>query len=195
MRDLGRWIGGVTPSKSNSAYWGNGDVPWLTPLDISDENSRGIRGRVTELALRETSLRVVPAPSVAVVMRSNILRRRLPIGLVTEPTTVNQDIRALIPAEGISAEYVYQALEADSERIRSNCVRTDGSMAAVDSKGLFSWPISIPPMRVQLEIAKALGKVDSLVSDLRIRLPTEIVARRKQYQYYRNRLFAFEEAA
>jgi anti-sigma-K factor RskA len=40
-------------------------------------------------------------------------------------------MRLLVPREGVDAEYVFQALRAESEQIRSACVRTDGSMAAV----------------------------------------------------------------
>ena len=40
-----------------------------------------------------------------------------------------------------------------------------------------------------------LDKFDALVNDLSIGLPAEINARRKQYEYYRDRLLTFEEAA
>ena len=145
--------------------------------------------------LSETSLRLVPAPSVAVVMRSNILRRTFPIGLVKVDTTVNQDMRVLVPREGVDAEYVFQVLRADAERIRSACVRTDGSMAAVDSQGFFGWEIPLPSLAEQRRVAKKLRHFDALVNDLSIGLPAEIAARRQQYEYYRDMLLTFEEAA
>jgi type I restriction enzyme S subunit len=194
LSTLGEWWGGMTPSKSNPGYWDSGDVPWLASLDVSDPSGNEIRGRVTALALKETSLRVVPAPSVAVVMRSNILRRRLPIGLVEVDTTLNQDMRALVPRDGVDARYVYQALRAASERIRSACVRTDGSMAAVDSRSFSSWQIPLPSLGEQRQIAAQLDKFDALVNDLSSGLPAELVARRKQYEYYRDRLLTFKEA-
>jgi len=147
ISSLGRWQGGITPSKANPAYWESGTIPWLASMDVSNTSTDAIRGRVTELAMTEPSLRLVPAPSVAVVMRSNILRRTLPIGLIKVDTTVNQDMRVLYPARALTAEYVFQALRADSERIRSLCVRTDGSMAAVDSQGFFGWEIRCPRSR------------------------------------------------
>lgn len=195
LSSLGKWQGGITPSKSDSRYWTDGDIPWLASMDISDESTDEIRGRVTEAALRETSLKIVPAPSVAVVMRSNILRRRLPIGLVKVGTTVNQDVRALIPREGVDAEYVYHALKADSEEIRSQCVRADGSMAAVNSQDFFAWKIPLPSFEEQRRIAAELRSFDALVNDLSVGLPAELAARRKQYEYYRDRLLTFREAA
>lgn len=195
LANLGRWQGGITPSKSNPAYWEAGTIPWLASMDVSDTTTDEIRGRVTERALQETSLKIVPAPSVAVVMRSNILRRRLPIGLVKVDTTVNQDMRVLVPREGVDAEYVFQVLRADSERIRGACVRTDGSMAAMSSQSFFAWAIPLPDLVEQRAIAEQLRSFDLLVSDLSIGLPAEISARQTQYEYYRDKLLSFEELA
>lgn len=195
LSSLGKWQGGMTPSKANPAYWESGTIPWLASMDVSNTSTDDIRGRVTARAINETSLRLVPAPSVAVVMRSNILRRTLPVGLIEVDTTVNQDLRVLAPRQGVDAEYVFQALRADSERIRSACVRTDGSMAAVDSQGFFAWGIPLPPLAQQRRIAAKLRHFGDLVNDLSIGLPSELDARRKQYEYYRDRLLASPEAA
>ena len=190
---LGVWRSGLTPSKSNPTYWESGNIPWLASMDVSNESSKEIRGRVTQIALEETSLRLIPAPSLAVVFRSNILRRVLPIRLVDTDTTVNQDIRALVPSDLVDIEYAYQALRANSEQLRQNCVRTDGSMAAIDAKTFFSWKVPLPELAEQRLIARKLRRFDSLVNDLSIGLPAELAARRKQYEYYRDRLLTFEE--
>lgn len=193
VADLGSWVGGITPSKQNPAYWDGGDIPWLASKDVSDESTNAIRGRVTACALRETSLKIVPGPSIPVVMRSNILRRALPIGFVEADMTVNQDIRALVTGDGVDARYAYQVLRADSERIREQCVRTDGSMAAVSSKLFFAWRVPLPDIAEQRRIATALDNFDALVNDISIGLPAELAARRKQYEYYRDLLLTFKE--
>ncbi len=190
---LGKWVGGMTPSKANRAYWDHGHIPWLASMDISD-GSEMIRGRVTDLALSENAIKIIPPPSVAVITRSNILRRRLPVRLVTEATTVNQDVRALRPDQGIDAAYVYECLAADEERLRAACVRTDGSMAAVDSAKFFAWTIPLPSYETQLSLSRTLAQFRGLTSDLSIGLPAEIAARRKQYEYYRDKLLTFDEA-
>lgn len=195
MGELGTWTGGITPSKAVPRYWEAGTIPWIASMDISASNGAEIRGRVTQAALDETPLRLVPAPSIAVVMRSNILRRVLPVGFIDVDTTVNQDLRLLRPREGIDARFVYQALLAASEDIRKKCVRTDGSMAAVDSKALFDWLVPVPSPDEQHRIVVILDKFDTLVNDLSAGLPAEIRARRQQYEYHRDKLFTFEEAA
>ena len=55
--------------------------------------------------------------------------------------------------------------------------------------------IPVPSMEEQERIVTILDKFDALVNDLSSGLPAEIKARRQQYEYYRDRLLSFEEAA
>lgn len=55
--------------------------------------------------------------------------------------------------------------------------------------------IAVPPLDEQTRIVEILDKFDALVNDLSIGLPAELSARRKQYEYYRDRLLTFPEAA
>ncbi|EDP6904061.1 restriction endonuclease subunit S [Campylobacter upsaliensis] len=51
--------------------------------------------------------------------------------------------------------------------------------------------IPLPPLSVQEEIVELLDKFDTLANDLSAGLPAEIEARKKQYEYYRERLLSF----
>jgi type I restriction enzyme, S subunit len=62
-----------------------------------------------------------------------------------------------------------------------------------DKQALLKYPISIPPLEIQREIVAILDKLDALVNDISSGLPAEIAARRKQYEYYRNKLLTFKE--
>ena len=53
----------------------------------------------------------------------------------------------------------------------------------------FSFPI--PPLEVQAKIVSILDRFDALCNDLTQGLPAEIAARKKQYEYYRDRLLTF----
>jgi type I restriction enzyme S subunit len=55
------------------------------------------------------------------------------------------------------------------------------------------YPIPVPSVEEQLQIVDLLDKFDALVNDLSVGLPAELAARRKQYEYYRDRLLTFEE--
>ena len=50
-----------------------------------------------------------------------------------------------------------------------------------------------PDIQEQEHIVKILDKFDALVNDISIGLPAELNARRKQYEYYREKLLTFKE--
>lgn len=192
---VGRWYGGGTPSKSVPEFWADGTVPWLSPKDMVVDTIATTADHVSEVALERSPLKLVPAGSVAVVVRSNILRRRMPVALVSVPMTLNQDMRAVVPNDGVLPEYLFQVCRANADRILSSAGRTDGSMAAIQSKGLLEFAIPVPEMAEQRRITRALSRFDALVNDLSVGLPAELNARRQQYEYYRDRLLTFAEAA
>ena len=51
--------------------------------------------------------------------------------------------------------------------------------------------IPVPPLEIQHRISEILGRFETLCSDLTHGLPAEISARRKQYEYYRDKLLTF----
>lgn len=57
-----------------------------------------------------------------------------------------------------------------------------------------SYPIPVPSLDEQQRIVSILDRFDALCNDLTSGLPTEIEARRKQYEYYRDKLLTFKEA-
>ena len=55
--------------------------------------------------------------------------------------------------------------------------------------------IAVPSLAEQDRMVAILDKFDALVDNLSIGLPAELNARRQQYEYYRDRLLTFSEAA
>ena len=53
--------------------------------------------------------------------------------------------------------------------------------------------IAIPTIEEQQKITDILDRFDSICNDLSIGLPAEIEARKKQYEYYRDKLLTFKE--
>ena len=51
--------------------------------------------------------------------------------------------------------------------------------------------IPIPPLETQAKIVSILDRFDALCHDLTQGLPAEIAARKKQYEYYRDKLLTF----
>lgn len=53
----------------------------------------------------------------------------------------------------------------------------------------------VPSLATQQKVVDILDRFDALTTSLTDGLPAEIEARRKQYEYYRDRLLSFDELA
>jgi type I restriction enzyme S subunit len=51
----------------------------------------------------------------------------------------------------------------------------------------------LPDLNTQIMYAEVLDKFEKITSDLNSGLPAEIAARRKQYEYFRDKLLTFNE--
>lgn len=80
--------------------------------------------------------------------------------------------------------HLYAEIEWDTE---------GGTIKRLYNDNLKKVSIPIPPLSEQKRIVSILDKFDSLVNDISIGLPAELKARRKQYEYYRNKLLTFKE--
>ena len=81
--------------------------------------------------------------------------------------------------------------------MRRQIIRTASGVTRINiSKERFrKIELPIPDPAEQGRIAALLDRFEALVNDLSVGLPAEIAARRKQYEYYRDKLLTFEEAA
>ena len=95
----------------------------------------------------------------------------------------------LIPRDDkqLNAKYLYYSLEG-----RHYKVPTSG-IPQLTVPVIKKEKVSIPPLDVQKRIVNVLDNFEKICSDLNIGLPAEIEARRKQYEYYRDKLLTFAE--
>ena len=118
---IGNIIGGSTPSKSIDENFCNvKGTPWITPKDLSNNKGKKFitRGEydVTELGLKEASLKIMPAGTV-------LLSSRAPIGylaIARENVTTNQGFKSFVPKKEYSTEYIYFAIQNHIPEIEAN---------------------------------------------------------------------------
>lgn len=72
-----------------------------------------------------------------------------------------------------------------------NC--RNGSVPYITLPILYNFEIPIPPLEVQNEIVRILDTFTSHAAELQANLQAELQARKEQYEYYRNKLFTFDE--
>ena len=84
-----------------------------------------------------------------------------------------------------------------SASMRRQIVRTANGVTRfnVSKARLAKVEMPLPSLHEQRQLAEILDRFDALVNDLSVGLPAELAARRRQYEYYRDNLLSFEEAA
>ena len=75
------------------------------------------------------------------------------------------------------------------------CQNTIGFSAQgnISKDQILDFEFSLPSLQIQEKITDFLGKFESLVLGANSLIPIEILARRQQYEFYRNKLLAFKE--
>lgn len=157
--EIGVWVGGGTPSMSFKPYWLNGDISWITPKDVKSLYIQESEYRITELALNETSVKLIKAFSLLFVVRSGILKRILPIAINTKDATINQDIKALIPHNQVNIKFLLYCslgLEAD---IRTSCFNNGITVESIDFELLKKYKIPYPSLEEQNQIVNLVETI------------------------------------
>lgn len=156
LGDVGTWFGGGTPSKAKIDFWENGTIPWISPKDMGSDIISDTRNHISPAALSQSAVRLVPAGSVAIVVRSGILERKLPVTVVPFATTLNQDMRAVCPFQSIEPKWIAWALRFKQQDILRYCRKGGTTVASIEVPRLMDLAIPIPPLAEQRRIVAVL---------------------------------------
>jgi type I restriction enzyme, S subunit len=156
LKDIGTWFGGGTPSKSNRGFWTDGTVSWLSPKDMGPEVLVGTQDHITQGAVEKSPVKRVPGGSVALVVRSGILERTLPVALVPFDTTLNQDMKAVVPRPDIDARWIAWGLRAHEHELLRTCRKAGTTVASMEMPRLYEHTIPVPHLDEQRRIVDIL---------------------------------------
>jgi type I restriction enzyme, S subunit len=101
------------------------------------------------------------------------------------------DCFTLICPNNLQSKFLYYYLKVRQKYIFSKVRRA--SVPRLSRTVIEKIKIPIPPLAEQERIVAILDKFDALVNDISVGLPAEINTRRKQYEYYRNKLLTFKQ--
>ena len=165
---LGTILGGATPSKNNAEYW-TGSIPWVSPKDMKIDFISTSQDQISEAAIENTSLRLVPSHSLLMVVRGMILAHSFPVALTLVPVTINQDMKALIPPPEL-ASYLLLFLKAHKATVAKLVDRSTHGTCKLKSEKLWALPIHLPPLSEQTRILHRVGELMALCDQLKERL-------------------------
>ena len=110
-----------------------------------------------------------------------------------ESVRVGGDV--LVFSHSLDPKYLAFYCETDKFQKQKLSMVTGATVRHISAKSLSKILIPVPSLEAQVEIAETLTRLHELIHSLKFGLPAEIAARRKQYEYYRDKLLTFPEAA
>ena len=126
---------------------------------------------ITKEAVSHSTASLINPGSVLIVTRSGILRHTLPVAVSSVAVTVNQDLKALTPRNGIMAEYVAWALRAFGRDILNTCSKQGTTVNSIETAKFFRFEIPVAPTEQQhtivAEIEKQFSRLDEAVANLK----------------------------
>lgn len=149
-------IGGGTPSTAVKEYYDDGEIPWITPADLSNFSQKYIsRGskNITQLGLAKSSARLLPKNTV-------LLTTRAPIGYVAiakNELSTNQGFKSFIPSPNYIPEYLYWYLFGNTDLLTSNASGT--TFLELSKSRTEKIPIPLPPLPEQQRIVERIERM------------------------------------
>ena len=179
---------GGTPKKGVSEYYEDGNIPWLRTQEVVFRDICKTECFITESAVKNSAAKWIPENCVIVAI-SGATAGRCAINKI--PLTTNQHCLNLeVDPEMALYRYVYYCICAKQGELLA---KKEGARGDLNSTRILSLQIDLPALEEQKQIVSILDRFDAICNDLTSGLPTEIEARQKQYEYYRDRLLSFKE--
>lgn len=160
IKDIADVVGGGTPSTAINEYW-NGDIPWLTPKDLTgyirNFISHGERF-ITKKGLENSSARLLPKGTV-------LLTSRAPIGYVAiaeNEICTNQGFKSLVPNPDKAHNlFLLYWIKTNVEYLQS--IGTGTTFQEISGSVLKDVDIILPPLPEQKAIAEVLSSLDDKI--------------------------------
>jgi len=168
MGDIAEVVGGGTPRTNEPANFDGGDIPWVTPADLSGYSdkylSHGSRF-ITRRGFESSAARLLPAGTV-------LFSSRAPIGyaaIARNPIATNQGFKSFVLKDGVLPEYVYWWLKGSKQIAESLASGT--TFLELSSANAKKIPIPLaPPERqreIVAEIEKQFSRLDEALANLK----------------------------
>ena len=181
---------GGTPKTGESEYWEKGTIPWMSSGEVNLGTIYQTEKFITEEGLANSSAKFVPVDSLVIALAGQG-KTRGKVARIKIKLTTNQSLAALtFDSNKVSSDYVYHYMVTQYEKLRQ-ISSGSGTRGGLNLQMISNFPIPLPPFSEQQRIASILDKFDTLVNSISEGLPKEIALRRKQYEYYREKLLTF----
>jgi len=163
LKRLFNIVNGSTPKSDVPEYWG-GDIPWVTPVDLSNDNNKFIKTTnryITKAGLNSCGTTLVPADSIILSCRAPIGS----IGISSSEMCTNQGCKSLVKKSNLSEKYFYYLLTTSN--VELNSLGRGTTFLELSTEALSSYKVPYFPNEIQEKIVKFLDceteKIDALI--------------------------------
>lgn len=159
--DLGRIVGGGTPSTTIPQYW-NGGIAWYTPAEIGcGKYLNSSLKTISEFGLHASSARLLPPGTILLTTRASIGLS----AILQQTGTTNQGFQSVIVYDSYDNEFVYYLLQQYIDVMYS--LASGSTFLEISKKKLALINVAFPVNRIeQRAIAEALSDIDGLIAAL-----------------------------
>ena len=190
LGEICKLITGATPSKFKKEYWEDGTIPWMSSGEVNKKIVYETEQRITQHGYDSTSTTMVPIHSIVIALAGQG-KTRGKVAVTEIELCTNQSLCSIICGEKILYRFLYHYLDSKYTELRE-ISNGDGTRGGLSLKILSPYKIPVPPLEVQREIVRILDHFTELTAELITNLATELTARKKQYEYYKNYLLTFD---
>jgi len=189
LGEIGELCAGATPSTSKPEYWENGTISWMSSGEVNLGQVYQTEKKITKKGFENCSTKMVPKNTVVVALAGQG-KTRGTVAITRISLCTNQSLCSILTKDFVDSYYLYFYLKSQYQRLRaiSSGEGTRGGLSLIILK---DFELPLPPLSVQQRIVKILDRFDSLCNDISSGIPAEIEARKKQYEYYRDKLLSF----
>ncbi len=159
LRDLGKVVGGGTPSRERLEYW-NGSIPWLTPGELTGNNEKYVSEThdcISQLGLVVSGARLLPEGSLLVTSRASIGS----CALAGRPMATNQGFKNLVPNEDVDHSYLFYLGRILGREMTRRASGT--TFLEISGREFGRITIMLPPLEEQRRIAEILDTIDEAI--------------------------------
>ena len=156
MGELGEISTGSTPSTTNSAYYSDDGMPWVTPTDINALTISDTPRKLSEEGAKVG--RVVPANTILCTCIASIGKNTL----LTVKGSFNQQINSLTPYDENNAYFLLTESEIWSNTMKH--IAASGTMQIVNKTEFSELKTKVPSLAEQQQIGNYFKFLDNLIT-------------------------------
>jgi type I restriction enzyme S subunit len=152
---------GLTPLRSNTAYWDYPTIPWLKTDQLGEKYIYDTNEKISTFALEDTTIKINPINCLSIAMYGEGKTRGNVSILKREMTTNQACCNVVIDENQADPEYIYYFLKTQYHQLRT---LSSGVRKNLNSNDIKNFEVTIPQsLLTQKKIAAVLSALDAKI--------------------------------